>query len=289
MSRTEELNFEQIPCFGVAGNFTGHLEQAGEAVDFAKTVVKEANAPKAIFPTYLPMGNISQLTPEFLHVYPVDCKKIIYPEGEQKVQLEPECGIYFDAIWKDSKLVDLIPICFGASNDCSIRKEGAKKISIKKNWGKSSKGVSSKLIELNSFSKEKSILNNYNIVSFLQRGNEIYQYGEDSPVSEYSYVFEKLTYWMIDKFNNQKDEGPAENLNEYLKESGCPEKIFVSIGATRYTEYGQTNFLQPDDFSCVVVYPRDKYCQDNLKKMILEQNYCAPDISFLVQRVLMGE
>ena len=32
-----------------------------------------------------------------------------------------------------------------------------------------------------------------------------------------------------------------------------------------------------------------EYCQDNLKKMILEQNYCVPDISFLVQKVLMGE
>ena len=32
---------KDIPCFGVAGNFTGHLEQAGEAIDFAnvKTVV----------------------------------------------------------------------------------------------------------------------------------------------------------------------------------------------------------------------------------------------------------
>ena len=41
--------------FGVAGNFAGHLEQAGEAADFA-TVTSEGIAPKGIFPWYAP-GN----------------------------------------------------------------------------------------------------------------------------------------------------------------------------------------------------------------------------------------
>lgn len=39
--------------FGVAGNFAGHLEQAGEAGDFVK-VVTEGYAPKGIFPWYAP-------------------------------------------------------------------------------------------------------------------------------------------------------------------------------------------------------------------------------------------
>ena len=37
--------------FGVAGNFAGHLEQAGEAVDFVN-VASEGSAPKGIFPWY---------------------------------------------------------------------------------------------------------------------------------------------------------------------------------------------------------------------------------------------
>ena len=41
--------------FGVAGNFAGHLEQAGEAGDFT-TVDSQAGAPKGIFPWYAP-GN----------------------------------------------------------------------------------------------------------------------------------------------------------------------------------------------------------------------------------------
>ena len=47
-------NLEEMATFGVAGNFTGHLEQAGEAKDFTNIKTKEENAPKAIFPTYIP-------------------------------------------------------------------------------------------------------------------------------------------------------------------------------------------------------------------------------------------
>lgn len=39
--------------FGVAGNFAGHLDQAGEAGDFA-TVAAQEGAPKGIFPWYVP-------------------------------------------------------------------------------------------------------------------------------------------------------------------------------------------------------------------------------------------
>ena len=44
------VDLKSAACFGVAGNFTGHLEQAGEAVDFVNIKTVEAKAPKAIFP-----------------------------------------------------------------------------------------------------------------------------------------------------------------------------------------------------------------------------------------------
>ena len=46
--------FRHVIGFGVAGNFAGHLEQAGEANDFLTVEVKEAVQPKAIFPFYVP-------------------------------------------------------------------------------------------------------------------------------------------------------------------------------------------------------------------------------------------
>ena len=38
------MDLRDAACFGVAGNFTGHLEQAGEAADFVNVVTKEASA-----------------------------------------------------------------------------------------------------------------------------------------------------------------------------------------------------------------------------------------------------
>ena len=82
-------------------------------------------------------------------------------------------------------------VALGASNDCSIRKEGAKKISLKKNWGKASKGLSENLIAIDRFT-EGGILDSYRIASFLVRDGNANVYGEDSPVKGDSYLYEKL-------------------------------------------------------------------------------------------------
>lgn len=46
------MDFKNAIGFGVAGNFAGHLEQAGEAADFLSVETKEAIQPKAIFPFF---------------------------------------------------------------------------------------------------------------------------------------------------------------------------------------------------------------------------------------------
>ncbi len=272
---------KDIPCFGVAGNFTGHLEQAGEAVDFQNVITNEANEPKAIFPTYIPADSD---IPPFLSIFPFDSKKIIFPKDEEKLQIEAECALLFNASWQGQKLVDLKPVCFGASNDCSIRKQGAKKISEKKNWGPCSKGFSENQIAADSFDKN-SLLNDYRIASFLIRDGIVYDYGENSAVRDYSYIYKKLTDWMLEKFNNQKDQGPAEDIHSYLLEAGCPSRIMVSIGATRYTSWGESNFLQNGDKALVVLYPESKYKPEEIKKMAEKPDFKDPLISALVQTV----
>ena len=254
-------NLEGMATFGVAGNFTGHLEQAGEAKDFTNIKTKEENAPKAIFPTYIPSKNI--LIPEFLKTFPFDSEKIIFPKDEENLQIEPECAIICDVIWNNDKVEKIIPIAFGASNDCSIRKNGAKKISQKKNWGSSSKGLAKNLIPIDEFS-EKGIINNYKIACFLIRDEKIFQYGETSFIKDYSYIYEKLLNWIIEKLNNQIDEGPTENLNSYLNFNDKITKMVFSIGATRYTDFGKTNFLQKNDKSVVVLYPSEKYSDEEI-------------------------
>ena len=190
----------------------------------------------------------------------------------------------FNAEWKDGKLKNLFPLSFGASNDCSIRKDGAKKISEKKNWGKETKGLSSNMILLDDFS-ENSKLYDYRIASFLLRDSNVFEYGENSFVKNYNYIWKKLTLWLIEKFNSQKDEGPKENIHEYLKEASFPEKILVSIGATRYTEFGERNFLKKNDEAVVVLYPDSKYCEEEIIQKVKKRDFSDSEISFLVQKI----
>lgn len=283
---TNDLKIDySVATFGVAGNFTGHLEQANEARDFVNVKTKEVNSPKAIFPTHIPVKNPDK-TPSFLDVFPFsDDKVILYPKGQDKVQIEPECALIFDAIWEEDTLKDLIPLGFGASNDCSIRREGARKISLKKNWCDKSKGFSSTVLPIDSFTSDGNI-NDYRIASFLLRDGKAYAYGEDSAIRDYSYVYGKLIDWMLDKFNNQEDEGPAEDIHTYLLEAGKPSRILVSIGATRYTEFGESNFLKAGDHAVVILYPESKYSPSEIKTLLENDALDTSLVSVLNQEII---
>ena len=65
----------------------------------------DATAPKALFPTYIPSAGDN--VPAFLGVFPFNADTIIFPKGEEKLQIEPECGVVFDAVWKDSVITEL--------------------------------------------------------------------------------------------------------------------------------------------------------------------------------------
>lgn len=277
-------NLKQMATFGIAGNFTGHLEQAGEAKDFVNVKTAEQNAPKGIFPTYIPY--INNNIPSFLNQFPFSEKTIIFPQNEENLQIEPECAIIYNIQWNENTIESITPLAFGASNDCSIRKDGATKISQKKNWGTNSKGLSDNLISIDKFSEE-GIINDYKIACFLIRDNKIFTYGETSFIKDYSYIYQKLNNWIIEKLNNQKDEGPTENLNSYLTSQNKPSQIMISIGATRYTDFGKNNFLQAQDKSVVVLYPNSKYTDEEILSIVKNQDYSHKDISLLCQEVVL--
>ena len=90
---------------------------------------------------------------------------------------------------------------------------------------------------------------------------------------------------MLDKFNNQQNEGPAEDIHSYLVAADHPQQIMVSIGATRYTAWGESNFLQNGDKAVVVVYPESKYTPDQIKKMAETGDFSDCSVSALVQTV----
>jgi len=244
--------------FGIAGNFAHHLEQAGEASDFTNVKVEDQKAPKGIFPFYLPLNK------SFLGTYPLSSEHIRHPRTEDgNLQMEPEVALICEIIYENNQVKDIIPNFFTAYNDCSIRKEGAKKISEKKNWGKETKGISSQIIPIDRFEKG-GVMGSYHIASFLKRDGIVYPYGEDSAVETYNYFYTQLKDWIINKLNTQKEEGPLEDLNSYIKQCNYPEGLIISIGATSYTKFGETTFLEIGDEIYVYIYDSLIYSFDDI-------------------------
>ena len=267
--------------FGVAGNFADHLVQAGEAADFVNVQTNEENAPKGIFPFYLPEDD------SFLSVYPLSNKDLIYPTniGEGNLQMEPELALVCELKYENEKVIDLIPNFFTAYNDCSIRKPNVKKISEKKNWGEKTKGISSQIIPIDSFEKG-GVLDDFSIASFLKRDNKIYAYGNNSPVLTYNYFYTKLKNWIIEKLNTQEDFGPLENLHGHIKNNNYPSGAIISIGATSYTHFGENTFLQSGDEIYVCVYNMTKNSYEEILNQITQGNENIKDASLLHQVVI---
>jgi hypothetical protein len=61
---------------------------------------------------------------------------------------------------------------------------------------------------------------------------------------------------MLDRLANQvaSPGTPLEDVGALFRSSGRPERAVIGIGATRYTEFGERNFLDVGDESIVIVY-----------------------------------
>jgi len=269
---------------GIAGNFALHLAQAGELEEFKEIITAEEAAPKGMFPFYLP-NNPQTSAKEILKTYPLSSDTIKLPNEDVNVQAEPEVGLICDLEYVDGKVSAITPTHFGAYNDCSIRVAGANKISDKKNWGEASKGFSDTLLKIDKF-EDAGVMDSFSICSFLQRENNIQAYGEDVALSGYSYFYEKLTEWMQNQLNTQKDFGPLEPLHEYIKACNYPTKTIISIGATRYTDFGEKTFLQKGDTVIVVVYDATLYSVDSILNAISTDTIDTNYISMLSQKVV---
>ena len=222
--------------FGVAGNFANHLGEAGEADEFSVIETKEKDAPKGMFPFYIP-GHDS-----FLGTFPI-CDEIIKTHGREadNLQVEAEVALICDFVYENDKIVDLIPKYFSAFNDFSIRVQDGNKLSSKKNWGENTKGISRDAIKIDNFTKD-GILNSFHIASFIKRDGIVYDYGTTSAVNSYSYFFEQLKDWMIAKLNSQEDLGPLEELTQFTKYAKDAKGLVIAAGATAYAEFGKKHF-----------------------------------------------
>lgn len=274
-------NYKKHIGFGIAGNFALHLEQAGELEDFKDVETEDENGPKGMFPFYLP--SMSGQLGEF----PLCSETILLPKESVNVQAEPEVGLICELSYKDGQVCAIRPTHFAAYNDCSIRKAGAKKISEKKNWGASSKGLSQQLIAIDKF-ESGGVMDQWRIASFLRRDDEVMRYGEDVELTGYSYFYDKLRQWMKSQINTQQDKGPLEPLLEYIETCGHPEHAVISIGATRYTPFGETHFLKDGDEVIIVLYDGETHCQRTIMADVITENYDKRGVSYLVESVVQG-
>jgi hypothetical protein len=206
------------------------------------------------------------------------------------LQLEPEVGLICELQYDNSEVSSIIPKYFCAYNDATIRKDGASKISQKKNWGINTKGISNQWIELDSFDKD-SVIDTYHIASFIKRDGIIHEYGNDSPVNTYNYIYEKLLDWIVEKLNYQKDSNPLEDMNSYLNQINKPSKIIISIGATSYTDYGENTYLEVGDEIFVFVYDSQTYSNDEIRDMAscsdIKDKKSFANCSYIHQKIII--
>ena len=286
--------YKKFLGLGIAGNFALHLDQAGEAKDFENIITAEEAAPKGMFPFFLPrvQNPVSQAelhADKMLNTYPLGADNIKLPKDkEAKVQAEPEVALVCDLEYTFGRLTDIKPRYFGAYNDCTIRTDKAKKISEKKNWGHECKGLSNNLFEVKSF-LEDSNMDHYSICSFLRRDGELHPYGEDVEVVGYSYFHKKLIDWMIEQINTQEDFGPLEPISEYIHACDYPKEAIISIGATRYTKYGETTYLQEGDEMIVIVYNSNNITYDDVLNAVENSHYDYENMSVLAQKITHHE
>ena len=278
------LKYENFLGLGIAGNFALHLAQAGELEEFKDVITAEEAAPKGMFPFYLP-NNPSTSAKEILKTYPLSSTRIRLPKQNVNVQAEPEVGLVCNLEYVDGKISAIKPTHFGAYNDCSIRIAGANKISDKKNWGQDSKGFSDALFEIDKF-EEGGVMDSFSICSFLKRDNEIHQYGENAELSGYSYFYAQLTDWMTNQINSQKDFGPLEPLSQYIADCAFPAQAIISVGATRYSHYGETTFLKSGDEVIIVVYNSALLSLSDIRAQIETADYDVKKMSVLAQKVM---
>ena len=280
--------YKKFLGLGIAGNFALHLAQAGELEEFKDIITSDEAAPKGMFPFYLPRptdvdSGLVLHAKDILRTYPLSTSHIRLPKEDVNVQAEPEVGLICDLEYTAGRLSKITPTYFAAYNDCSIRVAGASKISDKKNWGEDSKGLSNTLVKIDKF-EEGGVMDSYSICSFLRRDDELHAYGEDVELNGYSYFYDKLLDWMTNQINVQENFGPLEPLSEYVAACSNPKEAIISIGATRYTEYGENTFLKNGDEVVIALYNRDDFSKEEVAQNIKNSSY--DKMSVLAQKVI---
>ncbi len=240
---------QKIPLFGIgiAGNFAGHLQQTGEANGLKGDV--DTQSPQALFPFY-----VSGASDSYLDVNPYSFDSLTLPaDPTAKVQMEPEVALVAKVKYLGTSVLSIEPESMTLFNDVTYRNAVVEKLAQKKNWGPASKGVATKVIPLAEFSKSAD-LDKYRFCSFHGRDGSWNPCCNDVSLGDYSYSYEQLIAWLVSQCNAQTNDGALHSISDLLAEAAFPERMLISLGSSRYTDYGENHQLKSKDIMCAVLY-----------------------------------
>lgn len=266
---------------GIAGNTPGHLAQVGEQAEFSTIRTENPDDPKCLFPVYTPGTQQRPSSP-----FPLSSTQLLLPQSAAPVQLEPELALICQVHYQAGLPVQLHPQAATAYNDCTIRMPyRQEKISLRKNWGRSSKGIAQDWLRLDGFSPG-GILDQYLLCAYLQHENGLQCCALDTAVKDYALFHQQLLDWIIRQIRIQPDLDNQECIAEHLASAGFPQYLIVSLGAIPYTDYGQRTFLAAGDITHVILYHPRHYTPAGIESLIQQQQLQRqPHLIALSQRV----
>ncbi|MFA0088689.1 DUF5718 family protein [Vibrio sp. 10N.261.51.F12] len=256
--------------FGIAGNTAGHLNQTGEGDALANAT--QEDKPRALFPIYVPDASGA-----YLAINPYSSSRLELPSDKgAKVQMEPELVVRFAVDYDSSRnagktVCALSPVSMSVMNDATYRNRQVSKLAEKKNWGPASKGLAASAMEVGDFSASGE-LEHWRLCGFHCRADEWQLCGKDTAITEYTFFYAQLTSWIqraiiTQNVRNTQNtvsasrnyEVALHNIHDLLQGAGSPPEILVSVGAVRYTPYGETHVLADNDKTAVILYDSRKW------------------------------
>ena len=97
-----------------------------------------------------------------------------------------------------------------------------------------------------------------------------HEYGVDSPLLGYSYYGEVLLDWMVERLANQKGspDTPLEDVGALMVAPRSPRARPDRHRRDRYTELGESTFLQAGDQAIVRVYDTESDAVSELRQTV---------------------
>jgi glutaminase len=119
----------------------------------------------------------------------------------------------------------------------------------------------------------------------VRRGGDFHAYAVDTPVLSYSYFYERLLDWTLERINYQPDQDPFEEVSQLLATANYPSQALICVGAPRYSDFGESTFLEKGDEVIVAVYDGAQYKPSEISEALKAGQSLTQGVSLLAQTV----